>query len=40
MREERVDGLAHMLRYMNKDIKLSYDKVIDNFVKCSRRLLR
>jgi len=36
MREERV--MAHMLRYINKDIKLSYDKVIDNFAKSNRRL--
>jgi len=36
MGEERLNGLAHM--YMNRDITLKYEKVIDEFGKFNRRL--
>ena len=36
MTEDRLNGLAHM--YIDKDIKLDYDKVIDIFSKSNRRL--
>ena len=36
MGEERLNGLAHM--YINRDISLNYDKVIDEFGKFNRRL--
>jgi len=36
MGEERLNGLAHM--YINRDISLNYEKVIDEFGKFNRRL--
>jgi len=36
MGEERLNGLAHM--YINRDITLNYEKVIDEFGKFNRRL--
>lgn len=36
MGEERLNGLAHM--YINQDIKLNYDAVIDQFGQKNRRL--
>jgi hypothetical protein len=36
MGDERLNGLAHM--YINRDISLNYDRVIDEFGKENRRL--
>lgn len=36
MSELRLNGLAHL--YLNKDIDLNYDAVIDHFGKQSRRM--
>ncbi len=36
MGEERLNGLAHM--YINRDISLNYETVIDEFGKFNRRL--
>ena len=36
MGEERLNGLAHM--YINRDISLNYEKVVDEFGKFNRRL--
>ena len=36
MGEERLNGLAHM--YINRDIELDYDSVIDEFGRENRRL--
>lgn len=36
MCEDRLNGLAHM--YINRDIKLDYSKVIDEFSRFNRRL--
>ena len=36
MTEDRLNGLSHM--YINKDMKLDYEKVIDIFSKSNRRL--
>ena len=37
MGEDRLNGLAHM--YINRDISLNYETVIDEFGKFNRRLL-
>lgn len=36
MSEERLNGLAHL--YINRDIRLQYDAVIDEFSRSNRRL--
>lgn len=36
MSQDRLNGLAHL--YVNRDIELNYDDVIDEFSKVNRRL--